>query len=183
MNTIPRWTPTGFQLGNSIITEPTTSQVHITPVAGGTNVFTVNNFDATSTAIKINANGGTALNIDPASTGINVQATTTGISISGATTSLTIDNGNLILGSSVNTIASGGTIPDGQSVVDVDDDGFAFSVATVTLPVSPTNGQVCFVTTEDPDGVQITVGLASVTISNAEVGKFMYINGTWRLEH
>jgi hypothetical protein len=249
--------------------------------------LTVNNFDATSTAIKINANGGTAINVDPASTGINIQATTTGINgsvsgtasllsginisatatagqtglvyggsfsataintsnqidgviatangaangqtaaggsffssgsnlvnfgvvgttlggtgqnisfqaqVSGAnsvaynvvgipTTAFNTPSGNIILGSTVNTIPSGGTIPNGQSVVDVNDNGIPALVATVILPAGATNGQICYITTEDPDGVKITVGLASVTLSNVEVGTFMFINGIWRLEH
>ncbi len=165
LNTIPLWTPTGFNLANSIITQPSTAQIVITPTAGGASSLTVNNFNASATGLLLNAAGGT------------------GLSISGATTAVTVDNGNLILGSTVNTIPSGATIPDGQAVVDVNDNGVPFLVATVTLPVTPTNGQVCYITTEDPDGVQITVGLASVTISNAEVGRFMFINGTWRLEH
>ena len=79
-NTVPLWTGAGNTLGNSILTQPTTSTMVITPLAGGTNVLTVNNFNATSTAIKINANGGTAINIDPAGTGIQLDATGTGIS-------------------------------------------------------------------------------------------------------
>ena len=334
LNTIPLWTPTGFQLGNSVITQPTTSTVVVTPAAGGTNVFTINNGSNASTALKINANGGTGINIDPAGTGIQLDATTTGINYvnsnpttginlratttginfanspttginvsalttginfptipstaaidmftgfpgassigiriinsggimgnginvassggtntafirvattnaattthgilvenqgnvgttwtngvsilanngattttglnisatgGGMTTALSITNtggtltnavsitgGNVILGSTLNTIASGGTIPNGQAIVDVNNNGVAASVATVTLPAGATNGQVCYITTEDPDGVKITVGLSSVTISNAEVGRFMFINGTWRLEH
>ena len=401
LNTVPLWTPTGFQLGNSILTQPTTSTMVITPAAGGTNVLTVNNFNNTSTALKINANGGTGINVDPASTGISIQATNTGInfasapttgivlqalntgikenalastafgmsvdmttnpvstlgasvyfgqitgtsgtnvfggninafsnnasctgfgcttnvngtgntngvfasassngngtvngvlgsatgtgaatgilnggifsatggassaqidgisatatgvnnsttfggafsangstfanigvsasvtsgaggqnvavdatasgansvgvrtgafstpntgiqvlsanatgvSIAGAPTAVSITSGNLILGSTVNTIATGNTIPNGQAIVDVNDNGNGATPATVVLPAAPTNGQVVYITTEDPQGVKITVGLSSVTISNAEVGRFMFINGTWRLEH
>jgi hypothetical protein len=172
-NTIPLWTGSGT-LGNSILTQPNTSALSITPAAGSTNVLTINNFNSTSTALKINANGGT---------GINVDATTTGISIVGAPTALSITIGNVILGSTVNTIASGGTIPNGQSVVDVNDNGNGATPATVVLPAGATNGQVVYITTEDPQGVKITVGLASVTISNVEVGRFMFINGSWRLEH
>ncbi|MBS1902476.1 MAG: hypothetical protein JSS75_02075 [Bacteroidetes bacterium] len=345
-NTLPLWTPNGFQLGNSYIKQSTnvaggtltsSERTVINSTVNGVNTLTVNNADNTSTGLKINANGGIGINVDPASTGIQIDATTLGIdlgtgatkpatgmniqakgtgesitvngltsgnvgsqvnvsgangtgnvgfratlssgggsgswnrgielnisgngatgisagiqntgtvnptfggsfsvtgggfsnttglsadvngvnfgtarglwiftnsaagstnigaelNVSGAgstgllvsgtpTNAISVATGNVVLGSTVNTIASGGTIPDGQAIVDVNDNGVGASVATVTLPTSPTNGQVVYVTTEDPDGVKITVGLASVTISNAEVGRFMYINGAWRLEH
>ena len=80
-------------------------------IAAG-NHLTITNFDAASTAVKINANGGIGVDIDPASTGImidatatgidfvgssptvgiDVQATTTGVNITGATTSVNADN-------------------------------------------------------------------------------------------
>ncbi len=117
-------------------------------------------------------------------TGIVItNATTTGISIAGAPTALSVTNGNIAYGTVLNFIVSGNTIPAGWTVVDVGNNGVAASVATTTLPVAAVNGQVCYITTEDPDGVKIVVGLSSVTLSNAEVGMFMFINGTWRLEH
>ncbi|HYM35997.1 MAG TPA: hypothetical protein VET48_11405, partial [Steroidobacteraceae bacterium] len=64
----------------------------------------------------------------------------------------------------------------------VGDNGVALSAATATLPAG-IEGQVIYITTADPDGVKITVGLSSVTIASAEVGRFMYIGGQWRLEH
>ena len=79
LNTVPLWTPNGNTLGNSLITQPTIAGIAVTPTSAG-NALTVNNFSAASTAIKINANGGTGINIDPAGTGIQLDATGTGIS-------------------------------------------------------------------------------------------------------
>lgn len=156
------------------------NNVYLIDVGGSMGIDNTGNatgtFPASSTMLTLFAGSKT--------TNLRLDGGATGLNINGATSNaLTISNGNLILGSTVNTVPSGNTIPNGQSVVDVSNNGVGGSVATVTLPVGATNGQTVFVTTEDPDGVKITVGLNSVTLSSAEVGKFMFINGTWRIEH
>lgn len=86
LNSVPLWTPSGFQLGNSILAQPTTSTMTITPLAGGTNVLTINNGNFVSTALKINANGGTGINIASANTGLSIDAAGNGIVVgTGAT--------------------------------------------------------------------------------------------------
>ncbi|MEP7233808.1 MAG: hypothetical protein ABI778_00805 [Ignavibacteriota bacterium] len=138
LNTIALWTPSGSEVGNSIMTQ---------------------------------TGGGTGITITGGS----------GLTISGATTALQIGTGSTIVGTPV-FVASGGAVPAGATVVDVNDNAVVLSVATVTLPAGSA-GQIVYITTDDPDGVKITVGLASVTLSNAEVGKFMFIGGIWRIEH
>jgi len=312
-NTIPLWTPDGFKIGDSYLSQSTN-------VAGGTltssestiinstvtgNMLTVNNFDAASTALKINANGGVGIDVDPASTGIIVDATvtgidfqgsdpsnaaltmsrnsttiplfssvsmggigaittghlvsvggvssigrgysvtadgvsamstgvnvsvdgistmstgvnvladgisdittglniqvnsisnlgtginlnnngigtfSTGINISSANTALITSRGAVRLGSGGATaVAAGGAIPATAITVVVGSDGAA-TAATATLP-AVSEGQIIYITTSDPDGVAITVGLNVVVVDDSEVGVFMCIGGQWRLAH
>ncbi len=82
------WTPDGFKLGDSYISQSSNAAGGTLTVSERTtvnstvagNMVTINNFNNASTALKINANGGTGVFVDPASIGIQLDATATGIS-------------------------------------------------------------------------------------------------------
>jgi hypothetical protein len=97
-----------------------------------------------------------------------------------------MNGGRIILQSTASTPASGATITSNVAAVVVGDNGTTNSPATITLP-SGTEGQVLYITTQDPDGVTITTTVNSVsvnvTIDDSEVGMFMYLGGQWRLQH
>lgn len=106
--------------------------------------------------------------------------------VSAPATVLTMNGGRIILQSTVSNISSGSTIPANVAAVVVGDNSVTNSPATATLPAG-TEGQVLYITTQDPDGVTITTTVNSVsvtvTIDDSEVGTFMYLGGQWRLQH
>jgi hypothetical protein len=154
--------------------QQTAAGINIITGNGTTNAFPLwtGSGNTLGNSILTETGSGTGMTI----TGIN------GLNINGATNALQISTGNIIYAFITTLVASGATIPDGVAVVDVGDNNVPASPATVTLPTGIA-GQVICITTEDPDGVKISVGLASVTLSNAEAGTFIFINGKWRLQH
>jgi hypothetical protein len=101
-------------------------------------------------------------------------------------TVLSMNGGRVVMQSTASTPSSGSTIASNVSAVVVADNGVTNSPATITLP-SGTEGQILYITTQDPDGVTITTTVNSVsvnvTIADSEVGTFMYLGGQWRIQH
>jgi hypothetical protein len=101
-------------------------------------------------------------------------------------TVLSMNGGRIVMQSTASTPASGSTIAANVAAVVVGDNGVTNSPATIALP-SGTEGQILYITTQDPDGVTITTTVNSVsvnvTIATSEVGTFMYLGGQWRLQH
>ncbi len=101
-------------------------------------------------------------------------------------TVLSMNGGRLVIQSTESTPSSGSTIARNVSAVVVADNGITNSPATITLPAG-TEGQILYITTQDPDGVTITTTVnsvsANVTIADSEVGTFMYLGGQWRIQH
>jgi hypothetical protein len=97
-----------------------------------------------------------------------------------------MNGGRLVIQSTASTPSSGSTIASNVSAVVVADNGVTNSPATITLPAG-TEGQILYITTQDPDGVTITTTVnsvsANVTIADSEVGTFMYLGGQWRIQH
>lgn len=101
-------------------------------------------------------------------------------------TVLSMNGGRVVMQSTESNPSSGTTIAANVAAVVVADNGVANSPATITLPTG-TEGQILYITTQDPDGVTITTTVNSVsvnvTIADSEVGTFMYLGGQWRLQH
>ncbi len=101
-------------------------------------------------------------------------------------TVLSMNGGRMVIQSTASTPSSGSTIAGNVSAVVVADNGITNSPATATLPTG-TEGQILYITTQDPDGVTITTTVNSVsaivTIADSEVGTFMYLGGQWRIQH
>ncbi|HYM20848.1 MAG TPA: hypothetical protein VEW28_07585 [Candidatus Kapabacteria bacterium] len=137
---------------------------------------------APSVGVSVSSSGSSSSNIGEIITAAGTNSVGIQV-IAGSNTAVQTQNGRTIWGNAGPTaVASGGAIPTTAITVVVGDNGVALSAATATLPAG-IEGQVIYITTADPDGVKITVGLSSVTIASAEVGRFMYIGGQWRLEH
>ncbi len=101
-------------------------------------------------------------------------------------TVLSMNGGRIVIQSTASTPSSGSTIASNVSAVVVGNNGVTNSPATITLPAG-TEGQILYITTQDPDGVTITTTVNSVsvnvTIADSEVGTFMYLGGQWRIQH
>jgi hypothetical protein len=101
-------------------------------------------------------------------------------------TVLSMSGGRVVMQSTASTPSSGTTIATNVAAAVVGDNGVTNSPATITLPAG-TEGQILYITTQDPDGVTITTAVNSVsvnvTIADSEVGTFMYLGGQWRLQH
>ncbi len=101
-------------------------------------------------------------------------------------TVLSMNGGRMVIQSTESTPSSGSTIASNVSAVVVADNGVTNSPATATLPAG-TEGQILYITTQDPDGVTITTTVNSVsvnvTIADSEVGTFMYLGSQWRIQH
>jgi hypothetical protein len=101
-------------------------------------------------------------------------------------TILSMNGGRIVIQSTESTPSSGSTIASNVSAVVVADNGVTNSPATITLPAG-VEGQILYITTQDPDGVTITTTVNSVsvnvTIADSEVGTFMYLGGQWRIQH
>ncbi|MGE3799808.1 MAG: hypothetical protein AB7H80_02190 [Candidatus Kapaibacterium sp.] len=79
---------------------------------------------------------------------------------------------------SYSTINNGGTIPTDAVVINVQSTGADAVTPSVTLPASGTNGQVLWVTTNDPDGATVS-GFSFATNSSV---RYVYAAGAWRRE-
>lgn len=79
---------------------------------------------------------------------------------------------------SYSTISTGGTIPSDALVINIQSTGADAVSPSVSLPGSGTNGQMLWVTTDDPDGA-IVGGFAFA--SNTSV-RYVYAAGAWRRE-
>ncbi len=156
--------------------------------------YTLPPADATSSGQVLYSNGsgslfwgsylpltGGTLSTSSLSTLLTLTSTT-----SAPSTVLSMNGGRVIMQSTASTPSSGSTIAANVAAVVVGDNGVSNSPATITLP-SGTEGQILYITTQDPDGVTITTTVNSVsfnvTIADSEVGTFMYLGGQWRLQH
>jgi hypothetical protein len=175
-------------------TDPSSLQLNLPATASTGNASTLLSLTNTGAgaaglfAISNTSNGGNALTSSTDGSGYAASFTGSGTTSHGIIIStdngndsaiaLSIDKGQIILASSSNVAAAGGTIPNNVATVIVDDDGTG-AATTVSLPTG-TEGQIIYVTTDDPDGVTVNGG---VTIDDLEVGTFMYLGGAWRREH
>jgi hypothetical protein len=140
--TIPLWTPTGFQLGNSYLSQSSN-------VAGGTltssertiinstvagNMLTVNSFNAASTAIKVNGPAAIGVDVDPTTIGVMVDATSVGYQ--GVVTPAAVVNGTGIL-MNVNTNSAG---PVGFNITANNAGGVGFSQGGILVATNTGTG-------------------------------------------
>lgn len=98
---------------------------------------------------------------------------------------LHVANGNVVL-SSV-SVASGSSVPTDKTMVFVNSTGADAVRATVMIPAGMgQDGQMVYVTTNDPDGVSISyTDPTGAVIFNASVGtavRFFRAGGTWHVE-
>lgn len=102
-------------------------------------------------------------------------------------TALSMNGGKFVVQSTAVSIAAGGAMPNNAAAVVVGTTGADGIAATATLPNSGQEGQILFVSTNDPDGVAITTIINGVTVTSlvddSEVGTFAYLNGQWRTAH
>jgi hypothetical protein len=175
-------------------TDPSTLQLNLPATASTGNASTLLSLTNTGSggsglfAISNNASGANALTASTDGSGYAAALTGSGTSSNGVAIStdngnnnaiaLSIDKGQIILASTTTNVAAAGTIDNNVAAVVIGDDGTG-AAATVTLPAG-TEGQIIYVTTDDPDGVTVNSG---VTIDDLEVGTFMYLGGAWRREH
>lgn len=146
--------------------------------AGGVASFTVNSASNSSDAMSATTNG----------TGYAGRFTGTGSSSAAIYASgpaggksIEVNQGRVVL--SYATVASGGTIGTGASVVEILSNNVSLSAASATLPTytNVENGTVIIVATADPDGAVVTgTGGATYDIATGESRTFIRISNGWK---
>jgi hypothetical protein len=135
--------------------------------SANTNVATINNPANTNTALKINANGGLGVVVDPASIGVTIDASLAGISFTGTqpTTGIDLTNGAandgiVIDGTTPTGIAIGETLP-GTTGMTIDASNDGLTIGANTAPIIGANVDATLTGIEIGNTTKPSFGLVS----------------------